>query len=444
MWIRNTEEHITEEGLANSSAWVFPARTVLLAMYASIGTTSIAAVPLATNQAIIGCQCSDKLLPEFLWYWFTSQKHELFSLGRGGTQANLNAGIVKALPIPFPPLAEQHRIVAALEAAFRRLDAVAERLARVPVVIKQFRAAVLSAAVEGRLTEDWRADHADRVEPASALLERILAERRTRWETEQREKYARSGKTPPFNWQAKYEGPAAPHTEGLPELPDRWCWAKVDQVVQFGRYGSSTKASEDNGGVPVLRMGNIQNGELDLMNLKYLPAEHSEFPGLLLELGDILFNRTNSPELVGKSAVYKGRPGPCSYASYLIALRMTGACLPDYLCSFINSSYGRAWIASVVSQQVGQANVSGSKLLALAFPLPPSAEQQEIVGRVEEQMRLADAVEARVAQARERVDRLRQALLAKAFRGELVPRDPNGEPVEALSDAAAGHTLAAG
>src|SRR5207244_3925336 len=102
------------------------------------------------------------------------------------------------------------------------------------------------------------------------------------------------------------------------------------------------------------------------------------FPNLLLEDGDLLFNRTNSAELVGKSAVYHGSPSPCSYASYLIAVRLASGCLSDYLCFFLNSVYGRSWVAAVVTQQVGQANVNGSKLQALVFPLPPLEEQQEV------------------------------------------------------------------
>src|SRR5581483_7949508 len=111
-----------------------------------------------------------------------------------------------------------------------------------------------------------------------------------------------------------------------------------------------------------------------LERLKYLPTAHHEFPTLLLDEGDILFNRTNSPELVGKSAVFQGRPRPCSFASYLIRVRTSSLCRPAFLANFINSPQGRHWVAGVASQQVGQANVSGSKLQALRFPLPPLAE----------------------------------------------------------------------
>jgi len=111
MWIKSTEETISELGLANSAAVVYPAGTVLIAMYASIGTSSIAAIPLASNQAILGCVCQELLRPEFLWYWFQFKRLELLSQGRGGTQSNLNAAIMRDLQIPLPKLSDQNRII---------------------------------------------------------------------------------------------------------------------------------------------------------------------------------------------------------------------------------------------------------------------------------------------------------------------------------------------
>jgi type I restriction enzyme, S subunit len=118
-----------------------------------------------------------------------------------------------------------------------------------------------------------------------------------------------------------------------------------------------------------MRMGNIQNGQLVADSLKFLPMEHEEFPELLLKPGDLLFNRTNSFELVGKTAVYSGTPERCSFASYLIRVRFLGEILPEFVGYVINSVYGREWISSVVSQQVVQANVNGTKLKAFSVPL---------------------------------------------------------------------------
>jgi type I restriction enzyme, S subunit len=173
----------------------------------------------------------------------------------------------------------------------------------------------------------------------------------------------------------------------------------------------------------VLRMGNINDGSLDLENLKYLPASHEEFPDLLLEPRDILFNRTNSAELVGKTAVYRGNPTPCSFASYLIRLRLLPGCVAQFLAYYINSFFGRAWIKSVVSQQVGQANVNGTKLQDLVLPLPPLAEQERIVGEVERRLSVIEELDAAVTANLKRAERLRQSILHRAFTGALVGAD---------------------
>jgi type I restriction enzyme, S subunit len=215
------------------------------------------------------------------------------------------------------------------------------------------------------------------------------------------------------------------------DLPSNWIWASVDQIASLIQYGTSAKTTEDDQGISVLRMGNIQDGKLDLSSLKFLPEDHNEFPNLLLERGDVLFNRTNSAELVGKSAVYLGEPEKASYASYLIRIRCTGF-LPELLSGYINSSFGREWVASVVNQQVGQANVNGTKLRQLGIPVMPHDEQHEIVRRIETAFSWIDRLASEATSARKLIDHLDQAVLAKAFRGELVPEDPDDEPASVL------------
>ncbi|AKV04342.1 Type I restriction-modification system, specificity subunit S [Labilithrix luteola] len=193
----------------------------------------------------------------------------------------------------------------------------------------------------------------------------------------------------------------------------------MDDLAALVQYGSSSKTSEDEAGIPVLRMGNIVDGRLVFEGLKYLPHKHEEFPELLLKPGDVLFNRTNSPELVGKTAVFTAEhPSPCSFASYLIRLRFREY-EPNLFAAYLNSTHGRAWIRSCVTQQVGQANVSGGKLKELEIPVPPLNEQRRIVAKLE-------TLRARSSRAREALDavpalleKLRQSILAAAFRGDL-------------------------
>lgn len=335
--------------------------------------------------------------------------------------------------VPLPPFPEQHRIVEKIEELFTKLDAGIASLKKVQAQLKRYRQSVLKAAVEGKLTEEWREKHKDELEPASVLLERILKERREKWEAEQLEMFNEKGKVPKDGkWKGKYTEPFDPEAIDSFEIPDCWAWATIQQLSTEVRYGTSKKTDSDPNGVPVLRMGNIMEGRLLFDNLKYLPRGHEEFPDLLLELGDLLFNRTNSWELVGKTAIYKGNPKPCSFASYLIRVRFNYQIHPDFFSFFINSVYGRQWISSVVSQQVGQANVNGTKLQALTVPLPPAEEQKAIVEEAERRLSVIEETEANIEAELRRAERLRQSVLKQAFSGKLVPQDPTDEPASVL------------
>jgi len=146
----------------------------------------------------------------------------------------------------------------------------------------------------------------------------------------------------------------------------------------------------------------------------------SDEPALGLQRGDILFNRTNSPELVGKAAVFEADL-TASFASYLLRLVCDGRLVvPRYVCYWINSPRGRAWARAVRTDCVSQSNINSSKLLAMPLPAPPLAEQREIVRRIEGLFALAARTEERLAAAAARVERLPRAILARALAGELV------------------------
>ena len=357
----------------------------------------------------------------YLNYFMRSQFHRLNSNPRGVGIPHVDPNIFSSILLPLAPLAEQQRIVEEIEKQFTRLDAAVEALRAAQAKLKRYRASVLNAAVTGRLvpTEAVVARTEGRdYEPAGQLLQRILAERRVRLESQKHRR--------------EYQEPTAHRTSELPELPDGWISTTVEQVSFLVQYGTSAKASSDATGVPVLRMGNIREGSLDTTDLKYLPTGNPEVKKTLLDHGDLLFNRTNSAELVGKSAVFKGESSPASFASYLIRVSFGDGFSSEFGCLYINSHLGRNYIARVRNQQVGQANVNGTKLAAMPIPLPPIAEQHRIVMEVERLLSVAQQAEAAVEANLKRAERLRQAILKRAFGGRLVPQDPVDEPAAIL------------
>lgn len=205
-----------------------------------------------------------------------------------------------------------------------------------------------------------------------------------------------------------------------------WLHSTVGAEAELVEYGASAKCvpAEDDSSVPVLRMGNLRGGALAWDSLKYLPSEHEHFPRLLLRCGDLLFNRTNSAELVGKSAVFED-DRMASFASYLIRVRFKDAANPKWANMVINSPMGRRYVASVVSQQVGQANVNSTKLKAFPLPLPTREEQDRRVREHNEVLsnrgRLRDSVNAALS----RSAALRRSLLTAAFSGRLTGAAPD-------------------
>lgn len=373
---------------------------------------------------------------EFLKHWLNCPTTFETMIGRmsGSAIRRLTLTTIGSQEIEIPPIPEQRRIVAKLDALDVRAKRARADLDRIPALVARTKQAILAQAFRGELTADWRIGALAVATSHDDAANSVESKRREGWRIWAEEQGSKRAYKSAQSWDWKPEF----------ELPAGWHWFSVDQLCAASQYGSSSKTDEDQSGIPVLRMGNIQDGALDFSNLKFLPAEHDEFPELLLKAGDVLFNRTNSAELVGKTAVFNGYSKPCSFASYLIRLR-AAAYAPKLLSAYINSNTGRTWVGSVVSQQVGQANVNGTKLAGLAVPFMPEKEQAEILRRIEFAFQKIDRVAADAASASKLLARLDQAILTKAFRGELVPQDPEDEPAAALlerikaSSAAAPH-----
>lgn len=195
---------------------------------------------------------------------------------------------------------------------------------------------------------------------------------------------------------------------------------RLRECIESTRLGTRQRSQSDESGLPVLRMGNIQDGELDWSDLRYLPRESVD-QSLILEDGDVLFNRANSPELVGKAAVFRGTRAAI-YADYLIRIKVKqGVLHPDWLCIWLNSPLGRQWAAAVRTAGANQANINSAKLMGLELPLPVYDEQEEIVRRLRRIETAAKQAMARVDAAAREVRSTAETLLDQAVSG---PADP--------------------
>lgn len=376
------------------------------------------------NQHIFKVQsCIDQI---FHYYLIQATLLDLYAQTHGSGMVHITRGKFDSTLVKLPPLAEQRRIVAAIEEHFTRLDAAVAALRRVHTALKRYRAAVLKAAVEGRLTEAWRAEHPD-AEPASALLARILAERRACWEADQRAK----GKYPA---KARYEEPAAPDVTDLPKLPNGWCWASMNQLAGLVRNGLSPKPESSPPGHRILRINAVRPLRVDLSQVRYLRLPDEDVTDYLLKDGDILFTRYNgSLDFLGVAGMVRGCTEQTLHPDKLIRVQTVAqGPLPMYLEVACNVGVSRNHIEGRARTTAGQTGISGFDIKQMPIPLPPLAEQAEIAAEVDRRLSVVSEVEGTVEANLKRAERLRQAILEQAFTGRLVPQYPSDEPASNL------------
>ena len=275
---------------------------------------------------------------------------------------------------------------------------------------KALRQKILDLAIHGKLVPQDPND-----EPASVLLERIKAEK---------ERLIKEGKIKRSKKSAKTSD--TPHYENVPfEVPESWVWCRLDDIVCELKYGTSEKSSSV-GKIAVLRMGNITNvGTIDYSNLVY-SSNDEDIEQYSLEKNDLLFNRTNSSEWVGKTAIYKEEQ-PAIYAGYLIRIKPL-LISPDYLNTVMNSGYYRDWCYDVKTDAVNQSNINAQKLSQLMIPIPPLKEQGRIVAEMDKWISLIDIVKNGKGDLLTVIKQAKSKILDLAIHGKLVPQDPNDEP----------------
>jgi type I restriction enzyme S subunit len=400
---------------------------ILISVRAPVGPTNLCREKSCIGRGLAAIRPRIEMGSLYFLYWLRYIEQEWDSKATGTTFKAISGSVLRTQEIPLPPLPEQHRIVAEIEKQLTRLDAGVAALRRAQANLRRYKAAVLKAACEGRLVPQDPAD-----EPASALLQRILAERRQRWEAEQ---IAR-GKDPK---KLKYKEPAPPDTSELPELPEGWAWATVEQIgaigeqaVLTGPFGSNLGRSDFiASGVPVLTIGCLTEQGLSLDKAFYVSdAKAFELKRYRVKSGDLLFSRMAT---VGRAGMVTTKFEGAIINYHLMRLRLAEDVInPIFFISYVRGAETVVDYVREVNHGATRDGINTRQLLALPVALPPLAEQQRIVAEVERRLSVVEELEAAVEANLKRAERLRQAVLKRAFEGKLVPQDPDDEPASLL------------
>lgn len=418
--INSVEERISRAGLESSSSKIVPRGTLLIALYgATVGRLGILGIDAAINQAVCAIFTPSELETRFLFWFLIGHRSELLNLRQGGAQPNISQQVVKDIEFPFCSLAEQHRIVTKIEELFSDLDAGVAELEKAKAQLKRYRQAVLKAAVEGKLTAEWRAANKDKIEPASVLLERIRA---------QRIKNAnRKDKVLPLVKAAE-----------LGKLPEGWEWTTLEQVAAASRYSissgpfGSALGTKDyiNEGIPIIRGQNIKSGRFVFDNLVYISEEKattlirsSAYPGDLII---VAVGSSGDPAIVPPSLKRAILSQNCNK----ITLAQNVA-LPDYVVKALQVEVTRNQLLEKTTD-TARPFLSLTNLRHIRLPLPPFAEQEQIAATVDRYLSVADEIGKTLEVSLQQADRLRQSILKRAFEGKLVPQDQSDESAEKL------------
>lgn len=326
---------------------------------------------------------------DYLYYYLLKVVAELYQKAHGTGMVHITKKPFMATPIPVPEYKKQKQIVKQIEESLSQLDSAVATLKKTKQQLEIYRQAVLKEAFSGNLTQRWRSSHPDN------NLERILSIVYNNQE------------------QSDVENKLLCEFE-LFELPSTWKWISLGDISNGTEYGTSKKSLKS-GRTPVVRMGNLQNGMIDWTDLSYSNDEE-EINKYQLHSGDVLFNRTNSPELVGKTAIYRGEQ-EAIFAGYLIRINQMACINPEYLNYYMNSHTAKNYGNKVKTDGVNQSNINGKKLCTYPFPLCSEEEQKQVVYELKSRLSLCDSIENTVNQSLQKAEALRQSILKQAFEG---------------------------
>ena len=341
--------------------------------------------------------------PEYLKNWLNcpATMEALTGQMTGSAIRRLVLKQIRKAEVPLPPLSEQRRIVEKIEALATRSRRAREALDTLPALIDRYRQSILAAAFRGDLTTKGQVS----------------------------------------------DGRKLASDAGLYPIPQEWKWAAMQDLVSFGpQNGLYLPKSKYGSGHPILRINDFQDHSSATAD-EFRKVELSKFEQEVygLSVGDIVINRVNAPSHLGKCMVVSERHVPAVFESNMMRLRVKGNVPARYVAYFLKSPEGRKALLSNAKWAVNQASINQGDVLATPIPIPAdSAEMMEIVNRIESALTKIEAFEAGMVSTFDRLATLDQSILAKAFRGELVPQDPNDEPASVLLERIRAERAAAG
>lgn len=375
--------------------------------------------------------------PKFLFYLVQTRRfiEEMSSCVQGALYPAVRPRDIASFAFSLPSLAEQQRIVAKIEELFSELDQGVASLKTAQAQLKVYRQALLKHAFEGKLTARWRAENPDQLESAETLLARIRDERAARYR-QQVADWEATGKVG-----SKPKAPislgalTADETVGLPALPDGWAWERLGNISEL--MGGVTKGKDLTGKdfvlLPYLRVANVQDGFLDLREVKEIAVELRDKDKYRLEIGDVLYTEGGDKDKLGRGAVWNGQIDPCIHQNHIFRARLfPGTVYPMVLALQSQTRTSRRYFFRHAKQTTNLASINLRVLGNLPVSVFSQHEQCYLLQELETRISEVDQLDQTIVSALQQSAALRQSILKKAFSGQLVAQDANDEPAAVL------------
>lgn len=371
---------------------------ILMSVRAPVGPTNLVNQECAIGRGLSIVRPKNGMPANYLRAYFTLIEPFIAELGTGSTFTSISRSDLEGLDIPVSPLNERQHIVSKIESLFEQSRTARTALTRVPTLMSQFRRAMLASAFRGELVEPDPSD-----EPAASLLERVNESRKSIGS----KKLAHS---------------EIVEANNLPEIPGTWAWTTLEVLAEIrngvtkGRDLNRFETVE----IPYLRVANVQDGYLDLKEMKTIKVKKTELEKVRLKANDILFNEGGDRDKLGRGTVWHGEIDVCTHQNHVHCARLyLQDVIPDWVNLASQLSYARDYFFSAASQTVNLASLNSTQLKGLPVPLAPVNEQKRILEKVKALLAQADIIEQAASVSLRRAEQVDQSILARAFRGEL-------------------------